>query len=362
MNILFITNIPSPYTVSFLNELGKLAKVHALFERRNSIERDSSWEKFSSKYFSYNILHGYQYSVDKSFCIGVLKYIRKYRKWRIILSNPMTATGILSIAYMKMANIPFSLQIEGGFPKTGFGVKEKLKKLIIKGASYYYSSGESTNKYLLHYGADATKIGLYPFTSLYESDILLQPLNKDEQSQLREKLGIHGKFVVLAIGQFIPRKGFDILLRSLKYCVKSIDVCIIGGTPTAEYLSLCKELALDNVKFLPFTPKTAIYQWMCAADVFVMPTRYDIWGLVVNEAMAHGLPVISSDMCVAACEMIKPGVNGFIFRNENHRDLAEYISILYEKRSLLESMRLNSLEVARKYTYEKMAEAHIGVW
>ena len=47
-----------------------------------------------------------------------------------------------------------------------------------------------------------------------------------------------------------------------------------------------------------------------AADMLVFPTREDIWGLVINEAMANGLPTVSTDKCVAALEMIKQGENG----------------------------------------------------
>ena len=67
---------------------------------------------------------------------------------------------------------------------------------------------------------------------------------------------------------------------------------------------------------MSFMTKKELADWYQAADLFVMPTREDVWGLVVNEAMAYGLPVISSDMCGAASEMVKNGYNGYIFENE----------------------------------------------
>ena len=69
---------------------------------------------------------------------------------------------------------------------------------------------------------------------------------------------------------------------------------------------------LNNVHFIDFKNKDTLKEYYHVADVFVLPTREDIWGLVINEALAYGLPVITTDKCMAGLEMIENGKNGYI--------------------------------------------------
>lgn len=63
---------------------------------------------------------------------------------------------------------------------------------------------------------------------------------------------------------------------------------MVGGEPTEDYLQMRASLGLDNVHFVGFQKKEALSRYYRAADLFVLPTREDIWGLVINEAMAYG--------------------------------------------------------------------------
>ena len=120
------------------------------------------------------------------------------------------------------------------------------------------------------------------------------------------------KRIVLAVGRFIRLKGFDVLIRAAARLSPETGVYIIGGKTPEEYLALCSSLGVRNVHFLDFKPKEQLQAYWTAADVFAMPTRGDAWGLVVSEAMSFGLPVVSTDRCGAALELVEDGVNGRI--------------------------------------------------
>lgn len=362
MEILYLTNIPSPYVVDFLNELGKKADVVAVFERLTSSERDKSWGTFKAEHFTYRVLRGIHYDVDKSICPSVICILKKNQNRKIILSNPATLTGIIAIAWLKQNHVPYALQVEGGVPKNGQGIKERIKKYCFSGASHYFSSGKKTDEYLTFYGAEPEKISRYPFTSISGENVIPAVKPHDAKVELRSLLGIEGEFVVIAVGQFIRRKGFDVLIDSLGRCDKRISAYIVGGSPTKEYITLCQKWNLDNVHFVDFQIKETLLKWMEAADLFVMPTRYDIWGLVVNEAMSQGLPVVSSDACVAGYEMIENWKNGVLFRNEDVAALSDIIIKIYSDNELLEEMSNGALNTAREYTFEKMVEAHMVNW
>ncbi|MDO5425085.1 MAG: glycosyltransferase, partial [Eubacteriales bacterium] len=110
----------------------------------------------------------------------------------------------------------------------------------------------------------------------------------------KEKIGIHEKKIVLAVGQYIYRKGFDILLKASEMLDSDIGIYIIGGEPTKEYLQIIENYGLHNVHFAGFMNKKELSDYYKAADLFVLPTREDVWGLVINEALAYGLPIITT--------------------------------------------------------------------
>ena len=164
--------------------------------------------------------------------------------------------------------------------------------------------------------------------------------------------------MILAVGQFIPRKGLDLLLKVTGNLDDNIAVVLLGGEATEEYLKIIAEQKLKNIYFPGFIKKKDIQKYYRAADIFVLPTREDIWGLVINEAIAEGLPVITTDRCIAGTELIVQKKNGFIVPVDDEEKLLEAIRMIIEDESLLKSMSIESLKIARQYTIEKMVEWH----
>ena len=96
--------------------------------------------------------------------------------------------------------------------------------------------------------------------------------------------------------------------------------------------------------------------------MFVLPTREDIWGLVINEAMANGLPVITTDHCVAGIELIKDYQNGFLVPINDVQALRDRIAESITDDAMLQKLSENSLQVIQEYTIENMAKQHFEVW
>ena len=92
----------------------------------------------------------------------------------------------------------------------------------------------------------------------------------------------------------------------------------------------------------------------------MLPTREDIWGLVINEAMAYGLPVITTDRCVAGLELVEEGRNGYIVPVEDEQVLADKMRAALA--SDMEAMGKASLEKIRPYTLENMARVHAEIF
>ncbi len=360
MKLLWLTNIPSPYRVEFFNELGKLCNLTVLFEKEESDERDKSWKKFNSDHFRPVFLEGSKVGVAEAFCPDIIKYLRKNTYDHIIVTNFSDPTGILAIAYMKLKKIPYIIESDGGFAKNRNGFKEKLKKWLLSSAKLYFSTAEEHDRYYMTYGAQKDEIVRYPFSSLHNSDILSAPVSFWEKKEIRQNLGITEEKVILAVGQFIYRKGYDILFDALsKIKTPSVGCYIVGGEPTKEYQKMVIEKKLENVHFISFKTKLELEEYYKSADIFVHPTREDIWGLVINEAMAKGLSVVTTNKCIAGLELIGDRPLGQIVPSENSILLAEAMDRELRMTSISKSVAI--LERIKRYSVEQMAAVHIAI-
>lgn len=358
--VLFVSNVPSPYNVDYLNELGKLREVTAVFERGFSSERDESWKKLRVQNFDCRILKGIHTAVDAAFSPGVLRYIHKYRKAHIIIGNPATPTGILAILYCKLFRIPFILQSEGGIPKDGKGFKERIKYFLMHDAKLYLSGMSLKNEYFLQYGAKPSLVKQYPFTSLYQKDLVSEVPSPEQKQALRRELGIDSARMILFVGQFIRRKGVDVLLRACDKLPADTAVVIVGGTPTEEYINIGRQIDFSGISYVSFVDKETIKKYYRAADFFVLPTREDTWGLVVNEAMAAGLPVITTKNCVAGNELIEDGKNGYLLEVGDWETLHSKMLYLVENPDACIAMGEESLKKVQPYSLENMAAVISG--
>lgn len=360
MRVLFLTNIPSPYRVDFFNEWGKFCDLTVTFEKRASDERDQSWQDYRFEHFHGIFLKGRPIHADTAFCPGIVKLVRQPSFDRIVCADFSSPTGMLAVQAMKNHRIPYWLESDGGFAKSQKGFKEKVKRHFIQGAQGYFSTAQTHDAYYMAYGASPDNIVRYPFTSLRREDILTAVPCPDEKRVLRNELGMTEEKIVLSVGQLIPRKGFDVLIHSMSKLPKTIGLYLVGGVPSKEYIALKEKLGLHNIHFVGYKAKNDLQKYYRAADLFVLPTREDIWGLVINEAMANGLGIITTDRCIAGLELVQNGKNGFIVKVGDSAALAARINQALAN-DTARRMGEKSLERIHGYTIEAMVQRHIEI-
>jgi glycosyltransferase involved in cell wall biosynthesis len=120
---------------------------------------------------------------------------------------------------------------------------------------------------------------------------------------------------ILYVGQLIVRKRVDLLLQAFsQLAMPSAHLRLIGQGPEEQNLrQLASELGIaERVSFSRGMPNAGTVAAMAAADVLVLPSRFDGWGAVVNEALMVGTPVICSNRC-GASDLIENGRNGHVF-------------------------------------------------
>lgn len=358
MKVLVLWRGPSPYRVDFFNELGKLCDLTVLFERtpKQILDKEISWFHEDFEYFKAIYLKSWNCGKDV-FSFQQFKYLWHSKEYDyIIVGMYSTWIQMLSILFLKLLRIPYILNSDGGFVKKEKTITRLIKRFFISGASAYLASSRGTAKYLQYYSA-SKKILVYPFTTSFHKDVC-KSISLKEKKHCREKIGFKEDVIVLFSGQFIYRKGIDVLLNAASDVDGNCGIYIVGGKPTSDYLSIVSQNKLTNVHFVDFKTPKELALYYKAADVYVLPTREDIWGLVINEAMSYGLPVITTDKCLAGLELIDCGKNGYIIPADNHLELSKCINTLARNRDLRESMGAYSKIKIQKYTLENMAKFH----
>lgn len=352
MKVLYMTNLPVPYRMAFFEELGKKVDLTVAFERKSATNREQSWLVDHADGFKAIFLKGKPVGEEDGFCPEICKVIRKGKYDLVIVGVYHTPTAMLAIEYMRLHKIPYMISSDGGFVKDDVRLKHKIKAHYMTGANGYFSPSACSDDYIVHYGADPKKICRYPFTSMRETDI---PQYEDvDRSYYRKKIGITEPEMILGIGQFIHRKGWDILIQAVAQIDRNIAVVIVGGEAPSDYKKLCDDHGLKHIYFENFKDKKTLANYYRAADITILPTREDIWGLVVNESLSYGVPVITTDRCNAGMELIEEGKTGSIVPVDQVIELRDAIvkafNKPYDRKACVDRMK--------SFTIEKMAEIY----
>ena len=359
--VLFLSNVPAPYRINFFNELGKLVDLTVIFEAKTT--------PFST--FNYNLDQKLNFTAiflndgdirERHVDWKILPFLQRGVYDHIVVTNYGYATEAVAILALKARKIPYEMELDGGVLRNENAIARLLKRLLIGGAVRYWSTGKQTDRFFEAFGVPRGKIVRYPFSSIYEREIVPRPYSEAEKQAAKSALNIPYRRVVLSVGRALHLKGFDLLIRAAARLPEDTGVYIVGGAPLPEWLALANEVGFDRLHFVEYAPKELVQAYYRAADAFVLATRGDVWGLVVNEAMANALPVITTEGCVAGCEMIRDGENGYRIPCDAWEPIAEHLNALLDSALLREQMANAALDTVRGYTLEAMARAHAYIF
>ncbi len=244
-------------------------------------------------------------------------------------------------------------------------VRIQGEREVIRMADKIVAATQNEQKHLEDlYAAPAEKIEIIPPGV---DTARFYPIPEDEA---KEFVGIpKDERMLLYVGRIEPLKGIDILIRAIAR-LKSSDVLsncphylyIIGGEPDAEEGSmnremqrlqdLCKELGVgDLVLFLGKRDQDTLQYYYSAAEVVVMPSHYESFGMVALEAMACGTPVVATQVG-GLQHLVQNGKTGFTVPNDNVNILEERLTQLICKQELRQEMSQNSITYARSYAWD----------
>lgn len=191
--------------------------------------------------------------------------------------------------------------------------KEAFKRLLISQFDGFFTFGTRSAEYLLRLGAQAS--GVFSRRNAVDNDRLNQVYQTalPQRSAELRRLGLRPCNFIF-VGRLIPAKNLTRLLAAFEEARKAAlrgndwGLLLLGD---GVQRSALEAQAGEAVTFLPGVPWHEVPTRLALADVFVLPSILEPWGLVVNEAMACGLPVLVSNRCGCAIDLVRDGENGF---------------------------------------------------
>jgi glycosyltransferase involved in cell wall biosynthesis len=274
---------------------------------------------------------------------SIVGALRKYTSDLAVISDYSAPTAQIAMRYLTWRRQPWVFWGEvPGFCRRGLigkSIRRWLQEPIAKGAAA-----------IAAIGSEAVEVyqALFPrvriFDVPYYCDLRQFGIAaKQRWGQRKDTVDF------LFSGQLIERKGVDVLIRAfarISHRVPELRLKLLGTGPGLRPLMNLIPLELrERIQFLGFQPPSAIPKIFAEADAFVLPSQHDGWGVVVNEAIGAGLPIIVSDR-VGARDLVKHGCNGIITRAGDIDSLASALLKLGESEGLRKSYGCSSAEQA----------------
>jgi FkbM family methyltransferase len=182
------------------------------------------------------------------------------------------------------------------------------------------------------------------------------PVSREARSQVRERLGADG-CLFLYVGRYWRGKGLDVLLNAFAQARHSdprISLLTIGNGEEEEALRVAAQ-QVAGVTVWPFVPARDLLEAYAAADVFVFPSLGDPFGLVIEEAHAAGLPVITTDTVGDVRHRVADGTSGFVVASGSAAALADRMVRLAADRDLRSSMGARGAARVQTWDHERWA-------
>ncbi len=363
--IAFIHEEVDPYRIPFFEKLNRsrYIKPTVFYCEKAHPYRGGELDLGKSSQFS-EILSGSQVKIP---------YLKKEMKcnpciWRklsegnfdyVAVGGYYHITMLLAILWALIHSVPYTIISESHLLNPRSRWKSLLKRLflpfIIKHADFLLPLGKFQAEYLIHYGAKVKDIYYFPNTPDVDFFIVESNKYRDRKNELKKELGIKSQYIVLYVGRLTEEKGLFTLLRAFKEIESSYDnvtLLIIGeGKLRDDLEKFTRKKDIYNVRFEGFVENKELPSYYAIADIFVLPSRNEPWGVVTTEAMACALPLILSDKVGCREDLLKAGKNGFCFENDKPLQLASYIERFLENPISIKKMGNNSRNIIKKFDY-----------
>ncbi|MDP4285506.1 MAG: glycosyltransferase family 4 protein [Bacteroidota bacterium] len=367
---------PIQYNAPWIRLLAEREKIEIkVFYTWSQVENGSKFDPGFKKNIEWDIplLSGYNYEFIKNTAKhpgtrkhsgiinpGLISAIENWKPDAILVNGWNFKSHLQCINYFHK-RIPVFFRGDSTLLDEQNGIRSMVRKVALKSVykkvDYALYVGLENKKYFLKYGVKEDHLVWTPHA--IDNERFAPGRDKIKlANEIKHNLNINGdQFVFLYAGKFEIKKDVLLLLDVFSQLNNTnVHLVMVGN---GEMESELKKRGGDNsnIHFLDFQNQKRMPLIYQLADVFVLPSKGpgETWGLCVNEAMASGKPVLVSNKCGCATDLIEEGKNGYIFESGKSGDLLQKMELLLKEEKYLARMGEVSLQKIQNWSFEKIA-------
>jgi len=330
--IVYWNNQPTPYVVDRFNALAE--RGHLDFEAWFSSRRewDRNWDVDESNWqFAYRYLPSI---TIRGHVLALTALALKKRRPDLIVSLYGHISYVLGFALARLRGVRAVFWVEPTFDSwmNRQPFKDHLKSLLFARADAVFTTGKDGGKFAERFDADKNQIYHLPYFNQFNFFNAARAGAQRDRTWLRNELGLAG-VTFLYVGRLWKGKGVHHLLDAFKglqqSCAEPVSLMIVGdGEEDRALRERCRNESIAHVVFTGFKQRGELPNYYAASDVFVFPTLGDPYGLVLDEAMASGLPVITTDAVGELCDRVEDGITGIVVKAADGSALRDKMRLL----------------------------------
>lgn len=294
--------------------------------------------------------------------LHLLTHGSRYRNADVINTHFSLPTGPLGWTAARLLDVPNILTIIGGdiYDPTKWASPHRhsalrvLNRFLIQSAAKVVAiSSDTRSRALRHYRIDRpVEVVNYGFRPPARDDVANVQLDPTSQ-----------RYHLISVGRLVPRKGFDYLIRAMADLPQDVHLLLIGDGPLEAALKdLARSLGVfRRVHFLGYEPSARVFGYLEAADCFVLSSLHEGLGIVVQEAMWAGLPIISTDNG-GQVDLLEDGRNALLVPAGDREALSEAVHSLYtDEEAAARMSRFNRTDI-RDHSLEHSARRYLEIF
>ena len=274
----------------------------------------------------------------------------------VVINGYVGTVQTMAIRLCQLKHVPYAIETDTPLHIPESKVKAFVKKIYLKRIlhnkyCYGFPGGTLQKENLVYYGIPDEKCYIMPM-SVSEKRLLAESEKIESRDEIKRKFGVSDKKVILFVGRLEAVKNIPILIKAfmeLKKTNSELALFIVGnGSEKWRLKEFVNAHKIEDVYFEGYITFPENVRYYKMADVFVLPSTCESWGLVVNEAIIMGLPVVVSSHVGCRKDLVRDVKNGFVFEDNNVIALVE---------NLEKALHLNVIyKITDEWNYHKYLE------
>ena len=368
--LVILTEIISPYRIPLFNALARHGAVdlHVIF----LAETDPGlrqWHVYKDEIkFSYEVLPSWRRRIGRFKALintGLNRALTAASPDAIVCGGYSYLASWQTLLWAKKHNVPFLLWSESIAQelRRGYALVEFLKDEFLQRCCGFVVPGQLAREYLRTRRIKDELI--FTACNAVDNDFFTAAAADARHNAMarRSELRAPDRYFLFA-GRLVREKGVFELLSAYATLNEQIrlqtGLVFAGDGPCRQQLEeRAAAISPGKVMFAGFAQREQLAAYYALAEMLVLPTYSDTWGLVVNEAMACGLPVILSQVAGCAPELVRQNWNGLLIPPRNVRSLAAAMQELASRPDRCASMGVNSAQLVLQYSPEKWSSGMV---